>query len=132
MKIIFLVFLFPIVVFSIQNDSPNIQGCPKLKLMQNEISLNSITGKWFEISKYSMSFNTGSCIFVNLTLDGNDTAVVSYSQRFNNDPRKSSSISKLNATITKSNVWSCTFNSISGNYEIYFYQLKTKTISLLF
>ncbi|KAG5675511.1 hypothetical protein PVAND_005407 [Polypedilum vanderplanki] len=124
MKIILLVFLFPIVI-SIQNDSPSIKGCPKLKLMQNEISLNQITGKWFEISKYSSSFNTGNCIFINLTLSANQTALFSYSQRFINDSRKSSLISKLNATILKTNFWSCTFNSISVKLEGFIFILDT-------
>jgi hypothetical protein len=111
--LVFLLIYFDCKVISIQNDSPVMKECPRVKLMQPSISMNLIDGIWYEISKHSSSFTTGSCIVANLTILSNKLMSFTYSQKFDNDVRKTA-IATFNATILKTNLWSCRFSSLYG------------------
>lgn len=117
---VFLAILFFIFLFynslSIQNDMPAIRGCPQIKLMPVNFSLDAMSGTWYEISKHASSSKSGSCISINVTPSEDGRVLFTYSQKFTDDVRKESSISYFNASVISSSVWSCTFKSLYGNH----------------
>jgi hypothetical protein len=111
---ILIIFL---IEFSLEilNEMPIINGCPQIKVMQSNISVDLINGTWYEIYKDESSFKPGKCVHVQIKSFSKGNASVTYTQTFENIPiRSNRSVTKFNVTMIKSHIWAAAYQSLYG------------------
>lgn len=116
MKFLFeTVLIFSIVSSSlqIQNDFPKVKGCPPVKLMQSNISIDLINGTWYEISRDKSSFRPGKCVTVEVSHSFENNISIIYTQNFDTEVIRSNvSVTKFNATMIQSQLWMASYDSL--------------------
>lgn len=102
----------------IQNEMPKINGCPQIKQMQSNISVDLINGTWYEIFKEESSFKPGKCVNVQIKSLSKGNVSVTYTQTFENSPiRSNHSVTKFNVAMVKSYLWTAEYQSLYGKYK---------------
>lgn len=61
------IFFTLLLVHQIRSQIISFGGCPRVQPMNN-LKLDAVTGKWFEISKYSSMFASGECASIEFEL----------------------------------------------------------------
>jgi lipocalin len=102
-------FILLIITFkfaqAIINDKPVLKGCPVLKQYQENITMSSISGKWYEIQKHNSSITTGRCVTVDIDYNSaTKTVQLRYTQILN-----TAAVFTLTANVTKSNLWTFSY-----------------------
>ena len=107
---------------AIVNHNPSKLGCPDQVSPLDNLLIDRFAGVWFSIQKYSMQFEVGKCIMINLgfTRLVNSTSVtITHSQKVGNN----FTVFEQNATVRNAinSIWAFKFNrSLTGNYVALF------------
>jgi len=114
LNLILIIFLFEFSL-EIQNEMPMINGCPQIKLIQSNISVDLINGTWYEIFKDESSFKPGKCVNVQIKSLSKGHVSVTYTQTFENAViRSNHSVTKFSVTMIKSHLWTAEYQSLYG------------------
>lgn len=114
LNLILTIFLFKFSL-EIQNEMPIINGCPQIKFMLSNVSVNLINGTWYEVFKDGSSFKPGKCVVVQIRNVSKTKFAVSYMQSFENSAIRSNfSVTRFNIEMIKSHLWTAEYQSLYG------------------
>lgn len=99
----------------IQNEMPIINGCPQIKFMLPNVSVDLMNGTWYEILKDESSFKPGKCVVVQIRNVSKAKFAVTYMQSFENSAiRSNHTVTRFNVTMIKSHLWTADYQSLYG------------------